>query len=287
MSRAILIVLDSVGCGGAEDAAAYGDAGADTLGHIAEACALGRGNRDGLRQGPLGLPRLDALGLGHAIRASTGRTPPGFAMAPAARTMGLRNRDVARQGHALGPLGDRRHSGRFRLGLFPANNSRLPGDADRLAGRRGQASGHSRQKARLGHRDHRGIRRGACEDREADLLHLGRFRLSDRRARGGLRPRTALRSLPHRAPSLRPAEHRPRDRPSLRRQDGARTSSAPPTARISPCRRPTATCCSGRRRQAAQSSRSARSATFSPIATRERSARARATTAMSISCSTR
>ena len=69
MARAIIIVLDSVGCGGAEDAEAYGDEGADTLGHIAEACALGLGNRDGLRRGPLELPRLDALGLGHAIRA--------------------------------------------------------------------------------------------------------------------------------------------------------------------------------------------------------------------------
>ncbi len=81
VGRAILIVLDSVGCGGAEDAKAYGDEGADTLGHIAEACALGRGNRDGLRRGPLELPHLDALGLGHAIGASTGRTPPGFALA--------------------------------------------------------------------------------------------------------------------------------------------------------------------------------------------------------------
>jgi phosphopentomutase len=80
MGRAVIIVLDSVGCGGAEDAEAYGDASADTLGHIAEACALGRGNRDGLRRGPLSLPRLDALGLGHAIKASTGRTPPSFAM---------------------------------------------------------------------------------------------------------------------------------------------------------------------------------------------------------------
>ena len=78
VGRAILIVLDSVGCGGAEDAAAYGDEGADTLGHIAEACALGRGDRAGLRRGSLTLPRLDALGLGHAIEASTGRTPPGF-----------------------------------------------------------------------------------------------------------------------------------------------------------------------------------------------------------------
>jgi phosphopentomutase len=82
MARAILIVLDSVGCGGAEDASAYGDEGADTLGHIAEACALGRGNRDGLRRGPLNLPNLEALGLGHAMKASTGRTPPGFALSP-------------------------------------------------------------------------------------------------------------------------------------------------------------------------------------------------------------
>ncbi len=82
MTRAVIIVLNSVGCGGAEDARAYGDEGADTLGHIAEACALGLGDRDGLRRGPLSLPRLDALGLGHAIEASTGRAPPGFAMAP-------------------------------------------------------------------------------------------------------------------------------------------------------------------------------------------------------------
>src|SRR6476661_8808206 len=79
MTRAILIVLDSVGCGGAEDAKAYGDEGADTLGHIAEACASGRGDRGGLRSGPLRLPRLEALGLGHAMTASTGRAPPGFA----------------------------------------------------------------------------------------------------------------------------------------------------------------------------------------------------------------
>src|SRR5271157_4833063 len=79
MVRAVLIVLDSAGCGGAEDASAYGDEGADTLGHIAEACALGRGNREGLRRGPLSLPRLDALGLGLAMHASSGRKPPGFA----------------------------------------------------------------------------------------------------------------------------------------------------------------------------------------------------------------
>jgi phosphopentomutase len=80
MTRAIQIVLDSVGCGGAEDAGAYGDEGADTLGHIAQACAMGLGDREGLRRGPLKLPRLESLGLGEAMKASTGRTPPGFVL---------------------------------------------------------------------------------------------------------------------------------------------------------------------------------------------------------------
>jgi phosphopentomutase len=76
MPRALIIVLDSVGIGGAEDAEAYGDAGADTLGHIAEACAAGMGDRAGLRSGKLHLPHMAALGLGLACEASTGRLPP-------------------------------------------------------------------------------------------------------------------------------------------------------------------------------------------------------------------
>src|SRR5882724_4627143 len=72
MKRAVLIVLDSVGIGGAEDAADFGDAGADTVGHIAAACAAGRADREGLRRGPLRLPNLARLGLGHAAAASTG-----------------------------------------------------------------------------------------------------------------------------------------------------------------------------------------------------------------------
>ncbi|MFL5208057.1 MAG: phosphopentomutase [Microvirga sp.] len=76
MPRALIIVLDSVGIGGAEDAATYGDAGADTVGHIAEACARGEGDRAGLREGPLHLPNLAALGLGLACAASSGRMPP-------------------------------------------------------------------------------------------------------------------------------------------------------------------------------------------------------------------
>ena len=82
MPRVLLIVLDSFGIGGAPDAAAYGDEGADTFGHIAAACATGRGDRAGLRQGPLRLPNLDAIGLGAAGLAATGRLAPGFAAVP-------------------------------------------------------------------------------------------------------------------------------------------------------------------------------------------------------------
>ena len=78
MARGILIVLDSVGIGGAEDAASFGDAGADTLGHIAEACSKGLGDRTGLRQGPLRLPHLARLGLEAAAKASTGKKLPGL-----------------------------------------------------------------------------------------------------------------------------------------------------------------------------------------------------------------
>jgi phosphopentomutase len=71
MRRACLIVLDSVGIGGAPDAVDYGDVGADTLGHIAEFCDL-------KRERPLCLPHLDALGLGAACECSTGRIPTGL-----------------------------------------------------------------------------------------------------------------------------------------------------------------------------------------------------------------
>jgi len=75
MPRAVLIVLDSVGIGGAPDAAAYGDAGASTLGHIARACATGVGDRAGLRAGPLRLPHLGRLGLGAAAQGASGEWP--------------------------------------------------------------------------------------------------------------------------------------------------------------------------------------------------------------------
>ena len=87
MSRALLLVLDSLGCGGAADAAAFGDSGADTFGHIVEACALGRGNREGLRQGPLRIPFLASHGLGLAAEASRGK--PLHGLEAPAQALGL------------------------------------------------------------------------------------------------------------------------------------------------------------------------------------------------------
>ncbi|MEO1687309.1 MAG: phosphopentomutase, partial [Pseudomonadota bacterium] len=83
MARAFLFVLDSVGIGGAPDAAAFGDEGADTVGHIAERCAAGEA--DVGRAGPLALPHLSAMGLGEACALASGRRPPGLdAAAPGA-----------------------------------------------------------------------------------------------------------------------------------------------------------------------------------------------------------
>ena len=87
MARVFLVVLDSVGIGGAPDADLYfngdvPDTGANTVGHIARACAMGQGDAAGLRQGPLRVPNLAALGLGEAVKLATGKAHPDLA-APA------------------------------------------------------------------------------------------------------------------------------------------------------------------------------------------------------------
>ncbi len=75
MTRAIILVLDSFGIGASHDAEKFGDAGANTLGHIAEHCAAGDANIG--REGPLQLPNLTRLGLMHAARDSCGEFPAG------------------------------------------------------------------------------------------------------------------------------------------------------------------------------------------------------------------
>lgn len=78
MARAFLFVLDSFGVGGARDAAAYGDLGSNTLGHIAEFCAAGAADRAGLRTGPLKLPNMSSLGLLEIGRLASGDYPAGM-----------------------------------------------------------------------------------------------------------------------------------------------------------------------------------------------------------------
>lgn len=79
MGRAFLIVIDSVGIGGAPDADKFfngdvPDTGANTLGHIAQARAKA-GN-------PLTVGTLDALGLGAAVELASGLKVPGLNATP-------------------------------------------------------------------------------------------------------------------------------------------------------------------------------------------------------------
>ena len=79
MSRAFLIVMDSVGIGGAPDADRFfngtrPDTGANTLAHIAQFRA------DADR--PLRMPNLDALGLGAAVQTASGVKAPGLGANP-------------------------------------------------------------------------------------------------------------------------------------------------------------------------------------------------------------
>jgi len=70
MTRAFLVVMDSVGIGGAPDAGSYfngevPDTGANTVGHIAQAVGLKA-------------PTLAAMGLGPAVRLASGLELPGL-----------------------------------------------------------------------------------------------------------------------------------------------------------------------------------------------------------------
>ncbi|QYF94314.1 phosphopentomutase [Massilia sp. PAMC28688] len=72
MSRAFILLLDSFGLGATPDADKYGDAGANTFGHIASwAAAEGK---------PMALPNLEKLGLAAAAQLACGQWAEGFAM---------------------------------------------------------------------------------------------------------------------------------------------------------------------------------------------------------------
>jgi phosphopentomutase len=70
VTRAFILVMDSLGIGATPDAGRYGDAGSNTLAHIAEwRCRQGR---------PLAIPNLERLGLGAACALASGHWPPGL-----------------------------------------------------------------------------------------------------------------------------------------------------------------------------------------------------------------
>ena len=70
--RVCVLLMDSLGIGASLDAHLYGDEGANTFGHIVEACNAERANKLGVREGPLHIPNLSRLGLYHAAIASSG-----------------------------------------------------------------------------------------------------------------------------------------------------------------------------------------------------------------------
>src|SRR3954465_6953265 len=82
--RALVVVLDACGCGALPDAAEYGDAGTNTLAHVADAV------------GGLDLPTLQSLGLGNVT--------PIRGVEPAARPAGPGRRWPAAPPAVRGPL---------------------------------------------------------------------------------------------------------------------------------------------------------------------------------------
>jgi phosphopentomutase len=183
MPRAFLVVMDSVGCGGAPDADRFfngdlPDTGANTLGHIAAACWEGKAEEG--RSGPLHIPNLDALGWALRCGWLPARGPRGWMRCP---------RGSGAQRKRFQP-GKDTPSGHWELaGLpvpwdwsyFPKTDPAFPDDivaeVKRLAGDRR----HPRQLPRQRDGDHRAAGGGASTHRLADLLHLRRQRLPDRR----------------------------------------------------------------------------------------------------------
>ena len=115
MTRAILCILDSFGIGGAPDAAANGDTGADTHRHIAAKYQIS-------------LPNMDALGLGAAAKLSTGTTPRGLTDQPQGGLYGV-GREVSKGKDT--PSGHWKIAGvpvPFAWGYFPQTEPTFPPD---------------------------------------------------------------------------------------------------------------------------------------------------------------
>jgi phosphopentomutase len=74
MARAIILLMDSFGIGSSQDAATYGDQGADTFGHIVDYCLQATTTAKRKQIGPIQLPNLAKKGI-FAAHALVNNTP--------------------------------------------------------------------------------------------------------------------------------------------------------------------------------------------------------------------
>ena len=182
MGRAILIVLDSVGCGGAADAAAYGDAGADTLGHLAAACAAG---------GAIAPACARAVAPARISTRSASASP--CAPRPAAPRRASRSPRRAANGATAietsngkdTPSGHWEIAGTpvaFDWGYFPPTIPTFPASLTAALIAEAKLPGILADRHASGTAIIAELGEEHMRTRQADLLHLGRFRLPDRRA---------------------------------------------------------------------------------------------------------
>ena len=225
MSRAFVVVLDACGVGALPDSAAYGDAGANTLGHLAQAA------------GGLWLPTLGRLGLGSILAARGRRRRPPRPGAPRPAPPARR-----RQGLDGRPLGA---DGRRHPAIAADVPGRVPGRGDRgrrrrrAAGRRSSATARTTGSTRSTTSAPSTLADGALivYTSQDSVLQIA----AHERVVGA---RRALRGLPHGARSGSATEHavgRVIARPftgapgAFARTEGRRDYALPP-AQVATCR---------------------------------------------------
>lgn len=140
MSRALILVLDSLGIGHAPDAESFGDMGADTLFHIAQACAKGQCDTDA-RKGPLLMPYLDRLGLGMAAKTSGGEMPPGFTVTSPEGAYGCASEISLGKDTPSGHWEIAGAPADFAFGYFPESEPAIPDDLVNALVREGNLPG--------------------------------------------------------------------------------------------------------------------------------------------------
>ena len=279
MAPRVIIVLDSVGCGGAADAADYGDAGADTLGHIARGLRRGRRRSRGpARRAAAACPISTRWASASRCEPRPASARPASRCARAARPMGLRRRDLAAartRRPAIGRSPARRSTSPGAI--FPQTMPAFPAALTAaliaeggLPGILGDCHASGTEIIEELGEEHLRTLKPICYTSADSVLQIaaheeafGLERLYER--------------LPHRPPPLRSARISGASSPgrssATRRRDFARTATSQgflhPAAAGQPARARVAAA-------GARSSRSARSATSSPIASPGASSRARA-----------